>query len=390
MMTGEMRWRFPHLSEREARESVLGHIDAWWRTFAAAATRLDDFFKRREAWDLAGWMRAHLGVVDERIMWEFGPGTRDADGHRLILTPEGERHLRPLVDAILARAPALPGWEFHGHRLAERLPTALQTVAERTSVDLTSWTARAGVSDEGLVDVVFAPPEPGPASLERRAAALLLVESLLGEDLMDVWIGTVDVEDHRSAGASLASLAADIHELVETLRARVPELPYCGRAGDASWTLLRLAPKTNGAVDYPGQQDMLVAKTVDFTLWRAQHGGRPFHSRRFSRSGEIMTTLKIDGADGLAADGLADKAAIEDAITAALVPRGLGAQVGGGTGLRYSYVDLALTDVAAAMEALRPVLRAGKLPRRTWLQFFDAELSDEWLPLWDDAPAPPR
>jgi hypothetical protein len=103
-----------------------------------------------------------------------------------------------------------------------------------------------------------------------------------------------------------------------------------------------------------------------------------------------MCTLKIDGAEGLPSDGLADKAAIEDAIAAALGPRALGIQVGGGTGLWYSYVDLALTDVVSAMEALRPVLRAGKLPKRTWLQFFDAELADEWLPLWDDSPAPPR
>jgi hypothetical protein len=135
---------------------------------------------------------------------------------------------------------------------------------------------------------------------------------------------------------------------------------------------------------------MLVAKTLDFGLWRAQHGKRPFHSRRFSRSGEIMATLKIDGADGLPAGGLADKAAVEDAIGAALEPRGLGGQIGGGTGLRYSYVDLALTDVMAATDALFPVLRAGKLPRRTWLQFFDAELAEEWIPLWDDAPPPPR
>src|SRR5262249_30279755 len=156
-------------------------------------------------------------------------------------------------------------------------------------------------------------------------------------------------EGRAGAGAPLARLASDVHALVEARRALVPDRPYWRRAAEASWTLLRLAPKAAAATDFPGQQDMLVAKTVDFALWRAQHGGRPFHSRRFSRTGETMCTLKIDGADGLAADGLADKAAIEDAIAATLGPRELGVQVGGGTGLRYSYVDLALTDVVAAM-----------------------------------------
>jgi hypothetical protein len=367
-------------------------MDAWWRAFAEATPRLLDFFGRRgtpDTWDLAGWMREQLGVVDERIMWEFGPGTRGDDGHRLVLTPEGEHQLRPLIETVLARAPELEGWEFHAHRLAEALPTALRTAAERTSVDLTGWSARAELSDEGLVDVTLAPPEPAAITPAGRSAALVLVEALVGEEVMDGWVGGVDVEDRPGAGGPLAHLADEVGALVEERDALVPELPYWRRAADASWTLLRLAPKTNAAADYPGQQDMLVAKTLDFALWRAQHGGRPFHSRRFSRCGEIMCTLKIDGADGLSADGLPDKAAIEDAIAATLGPRALGGQIGGGTGLRYSYVDLALTDVAAAMEALCPVLRAGKLPRRTWLQFFDAELADEWIPLWDDAPPPP-
>jgi hypothetical protein len=396
-----MRWRFPHPSENAARDGVLGRIDAWWRAFEAAAPRLDAFFRRREAWDLVPWMREHLGAVDHRIMWEFGPATRATDGHRLVLTPEADHHLRPLVEVVLSRAPEVAGWEFHGHRLAEPLSVALRTVGERTSVDLATWTARADISDEGLVDVTFAPPSPMPTTPAAQSAALLFVEALVGEEAMNVWIGEVTVEERASEGGSLTELSEHLTFLFEARRALIPHQPFWQRTADASWTLLRLAPKTNataalekqdkdGASDYPGQTDMLVAKTLDFALWRAQHGRRPFHSRRFSRSGETMATLKIDGSEGLPADGLADKAAIEDAITAALEPRGLGCQIGGGTGLRYSYVDLALTDVAAAMEALRPVLRQGKLPKRTWLQFFDAELAGEWLPLWEDTPPPPR
>jgi hypothetical protein len=385
-----MRWRFPHASESAARELIVGRIDAWWRAFAAEAPRLDDYFHRRGSWDLAGWMRECLGVVDERIMWEFGPGTRGDGGHRLVLTPESEHQLRPLVDVVLARAPALPGWEYHAHRLAEDLATALQTVAERTSVNLGGWQGHAELSDDGLVDVELAPPASAPPSEANRSAALLLVEALVGEDVMDVWIGNVAVAEHAGGGVPLAELASHVLALVEVRRTLIPEQPYWRRADEAQWTMLRLAPNTGPATDYAGQQDMLVAKTMDFELWKAQHGRRPFHSRRFSCSGELMGTLKIDGADGLGEVGFADKAAIEDAITAALEPRGLGAQIGGGTGLRYSYVDLALTDVLAAMDALRPVLRAGQLPRRTWLQFFDADLADEWIPLWDDAPPPPR
>jgi hypothetical protein len=384
-----MRWRFPHPSESAARETVLANIDAWWRAFIEEVPRLEAFFRGRERWDLAGWMRTHLGAVDERIMWEFGPGTSSADGNRLVLTPEMDRQVRPLVEVVLARAPVIAGWEFHAHRLAESLPAALQTVLSRTAIDLTAFRARTDVSGDGLVDIVFSPPSGRLPDAEVRAAALLLVEALVGEELMDVWVGAVEVIS-SAPGEPLFELETSVRGLVGALGARIPELPYWKRATDGPWTMLRLQPRTGVADDYAGQQDMLIAKTMDLALWKAQHGQRPFFSRRFSRWGELMCTLKIDGVDGLAEGGLGDKASIEDAIVGALEPAGLGGHIGGGTGLRYSYIDLALTDAPAAMKVMQTVLRAGKLPRRTWLQFFDADLADEWIPLWDDAPPPPR
>jgi hypothetical protein len=388
-MAVRMRWRFPDPSENDERGRILGRIDAWWAAFASASARLEAFFEGRDRWDLAGFMRENLGAVDPRIRWEFGTAACEGTGRRLVLTPESERRARPLVDVVLARAPMLVGWELQGHRPPESVASALRSVAERASVDLTGFQARAVASGDGLVDVTLVPPATAAPTAATRGAAVNLVEALVGEAVAEVWIGDVDVSSRPIGGAALAGLAGAVRALVDAHAAAVSELPYCRRTADAKWTLLRLAPKESAAADYRGQEDMLVAKTVDFGLWRAQHGGRPFHSCRFSRSGETMATLKIDGGEGLAPDGLGDKAAIEDAIADALEARGLGGQVGGGTGLRYSYVDLALTDVEAAMAALRPVLRAGKLPRRTWLLFFDADLADEWIPLWDDAPPPP-
>jgi hypothetical protein len=382
-----MRWRFPHAGEDAAREQVTERIDAWWREFVAAAPRLNDYFHGGGRWDLAAWMREHLGVVDERIMWEFGPGTRGTRGQRLVLTPEDEHRLRPLVDVVLSRAPRVDGWEFHAHRLAEDLSQALRAVAERTSMDFNGWQAFADLTEEGLIDVSLSPPFALADREEARAAAILLVEALVGEELMDVWIGEVDIASHTGS-APLGDLAAVVRALVEAQRARLPKLPYWRRAREGPWTLLRLAPRT-GIPDFPGQKDMLIAKTMDLDLWKALHGRRPFHSRRFSRSGEVMATLKIDGG-GVTDDGLTDKAAIEEVIAQTIEPLKLGGQIGGGTGLRYSYIDLALTNVEAAMGVLTPVLRERQVPRRTWLLFFDADLADEWIPLWDDSPAPPR
>lgn len=135
---------------------------------------------------------------------------------------------------------------------------------------------------------------------------------------------------------------------------------------------------------------MLVAVTANVHLWRGFHEDDFFYSERFSRHGETFCYLKIDGSEGLEQDGgFADRGSIEEAIDEVLIPARAGCVIGTGAGLRYSYIDLALSDVAAAVPRIRRRLCAGKIPRRTWLLFFDAPLANEWIGIYGDTPAPP-
>ncbi len=80
---------------------------------------------------------------------------------------------------------------------------------------------------------------------------------------------------------------------------------------------------------------------------------------------------------------------MEEAISEALEKEKLGCAVGGGTGLRYSYVDLALTDLHRGTDVVRRVLQKSNLHKRSWLQFYDSALRDEWIGIYDDTPPPP-
>ena len=101
------------------------------------------------------------------------------------------------------------------------------------------------------------------------------------------------------------------------------------------------------------------------------------------------THVKIDGSDGLDESQFADKGEIEDALDEVLVPARLGCQIGGGTGQRYAYIDLALIDLDRGIQAIRERLRRGSVPKHTWIQFFDADLVAEWIGIYDDTPPPP-
>jgi hypothetical protein len=84
-----------------------------------------------------------------------------------------------------------------------------------------------------------------------------------------------------------------------------------------------------------------------------------------------------------------DKSEIEDALDAILMSNRLGCVIGGGTGRRYSYIDLALIDLKQGIDAIRRVLVEGKIPKRSWIQFFDSTLAQEWVGIYDDSPPPP-
>lgn len=142
------------------------------------------------------------------------------------------------------------------------------------------------------------------------------------------------------------------------------------------------------AEDYPERVDIVTAVTRAPELFEATCSAEPFDSSDFARRGEIFCYLKLDGAEA-AGMRFPHRDAVEDAMEAALRRTDSGWLLGGASGLRYSYVDFAVTDLDRAVEALRETLRAGGVPQRTWILFLDAEREDDWIGIWDETPPPP-
>jgi len=388
-----MRFRFPSAEdevEARARALVLERMRAWWRAFAASADAIDRHFTAGGPFQVPEFMDQHLGAVHERLMWEFGPAVQGGR-HRLVITPEDEQALRPLVEVLLELAPQLPAWEFYGARLPAPPELVDAMVEARAGSSVEGWRACVqGNADMGIDLTFWSPRISGPDDDPAWRAAVIASEVVLGEELFHRRVDGIAVADRPAAGSAevpLAALREQVLAQVAALEGALPGAPLHAAEVAGTGMLLKLEPTQ--AADHPGQADLFVAKTTQLPMWRRAHGGRAFVSSRFSRQGETFCYVKVDGSVGLDPAGFQDKAEIEDALDLALQPAGLGCTVGGGTGLRYSYVDLALVDVPRAVPVIQAALRAGRLPRRTWLQFFDSSLGAEWVGLWPDSPRPP-
>jgi hypothetical protein len=166
------------------------------------------------------------------------------------------------------------------------------------------------------------------------------------------------------------------------------DIPMHMRAQGGPCRMFRMTPVQRG--DYPERSDMLVGYTVVPALWERLGSSESLRSADFSNCGETFCYLKLDGINGLAGSAFADKSEIEDALDEALRSVKVGCVIGGGTGLRYSYVDFAITDVPIACGIIRKILCSGKIPRRSWIMFFDSDRKDEWIGVWDETPVPPK
>ncbi|HYQ04170.1 MAG TPA: hypothetical protein VER96_36110 [Polyangiaceae bacterium] len=400
-----MRWRFSDpndISETERRTALLLAMDRFWQQFSRTEPEIVRTFKRQADLDIAEFMRQHLSAIDQRLMWEFGPAVR-VDGHRLVVTPESDRELRPLVDVLLSRAPSLPNWEFYAHRLPEEVELSLATVKGRTEVDVTGWKVQVTPGEHHLLDLKWLVPS-GTEGDNLQYAAYVATESLLGEETLDAFIGEIAVEEQartsalgrlfsRSAARSDAhgfeSLKTRVHAGIAAIDRDLAELPQSSidQENGVKYTLFSLEPAEQE--DYAGRFDLLTSVSSLPAMWQAAHSNLLFASRRFSKHGETFCYVKLDGRDVADHRDVSDRGKIEDALNAALRPNGLGSVIGGGTGRRYAYIDLAIRHLDHGLAEARRALREIGAPERSWILFFDAHLAEEWLGVYDTTPSPP-
>lgn len=387
------------MSEIELFNSVTDEqkmlVAAWWEAFCRDEGHIKRCFsdeKSREVFSVPDWMIEHLGRIDERLMWEYGPAL--GEGDRLVITPESHQELRPLVRYLLNTAPDLEGWEFYDYRLASSIETLSEFTDSR--IGKIDWSSIRVKLEEGQfheIDVLFAMPF-NKSKEECIDVQFILLEKVLGEEVLDKWVGVIDVVDVKdvdqgqTAFFPIEKLASKFKTKMASIKDRIPQT-YIGIGDQLNWLMYEMEPKEQD--DYSGKSDIFVYRFIESDLFPLTFSyPESFYSERYARSGEIFIYLKMDGAaEDLNQEHFAAKSEIEDALEEVLGAQKIGAVIGSGTGLRYSYIDMLLCDPRKALSEIQRVLREGKLTKRSWILFHDADMRTEWIGVWDDAVAPP-
>jgi hypothetical protein len=388
-----MRWHFadpaiPH--EAAYKQQKLAAIANWWRAFQANATNVSAVFTRETTFDLVRWMNDTLGAVDPRICWEYGPAKR-GPGHRLVITPEGNRSLRPLVKTLLDQAPQMPGWEFYPYRLPEDAEQTIANVKSRVGVNITGALVDARLAPGRKIDLLYSFPSLRGADEETKSqAAMVATEVLMGEQVLDAWIGGIGLVEEAEGPTRplpLERAQATVGALIRSIHEQLPQQRAQDISEGNNWSNCQL--NAEPADDYARRDDLLFASTAAIEMFQAAHSRFLFTSACHSRFGEWFCYLKLDASDVPTEYRVDFRGNIEDDLNPALMQAGAGCSIGGGSGLRYSYIDLAITDFGRAIPVIRQVLAAHQAPLRSWLLFFDDDLCAEWVGIYPQTPEPP-
>ena len=392
-----MRVRFGELStqERQERDDVVVRARSAWSQLrdgdAAAA-------------------KAAMDAIDPRVELSVVRADRDGRGDVVALAELTalESSAWPLAELILAQAPTDVGCALALGRGAQPLAPALREVKASHGVDFERATLRAGFGRGHLLEITLAVPG-GAGGEKAQNAAENLVRALLGDRLFETWIGAVHVTPAPRGGplrvldVSAPRSGLGLHELFDTVAAAtlgvlrgLPESTFerAARtvsvyehvaAADSSssreeWTLLEVEPLADARGER--KDDLVLASTSTPELLRCYLDGSPCASRRFARDGVVFVYLSYVDDELRMSRRVARRTQIENALSECL--RDDGVVTGVGLGVKTTYVDLGLCHLETGLPRLVSKLRGLELPRRSFLQFFDSELAEEWLSIWPD------
>ena len=187
----------------------------------------------RQAIDAGGFddrlineIAAAVRTVHPALGWELEPGK--ASQHAFCVSPEGNAEVRQAAIRWLAGAPPADAtWEYHASKQAAARLMGLEVAGRRFDLEemraITTW-------DEARrrIDVrLWHPGFEGAPEQVKIQVGFVFLDSLLGEDDVERWIGQIDILEAPSGGRAPAELRSEVER-------RTAE-----SVGDETWIVLK-------------------------------------------------------------------------------------------------------------------------------------------------------
>jgi hypothetical protein len=208
-------FRRKQAADRDPRPAIAGFW-AWW---AGARPEMAAALAEGDPQRVAGALTQAVGRIHPDLDWALAAGL-DGARHALVVSAGGRHDLRAVAERWWLAAPPADA-EFEYHPVRRRDPAAVEGVLDIDDyeVPLVEFVAGTRYDEQrGRFDLAIHHPLFPLLDKDSRArAAFLALDTALGEDDVERWVGAVDVTPDQPVDAvPLASLGP----LVDGLRPR--------------------------------------------------------------------------------------------------------------------------------------------------------------------------
>ena len=168
-------------------------VQAFWEWLRANARSIAS---DPENSDLLAELDQRVDLLAPQLSWEIGPGA--SRPWQLVLSPNSDRNLREMARSIVSSAPDIDEWEFHSARQPKdwdfKFELMIGTDGSTALIDASDWTFLLLQYRDGMREVVLKANEiPIMTGEERRQACAIVLESVLGEEMMLDLIGEFEL-----------------------------------------------------------------------------------------------------------------------------------------------------------------------------------------------------
>lgn len=193
--------------KREPSDAEIGAgIEEFWRWWSGVAGELAEAVPAGRLVDHADAVNGRVEAIHPELAWEFGRGVHSE--HQLTVTAGGDPALRRTARRWMRSAPPSDRvWSFYDMRLPGSLDVVLRTGdVEVAFADVRVTSVRRATG----LDVTVHHPAFASAPAEAcRQIAFLCLDTALGEEVTELWIGQIDWSvDDPEGSRPLAELPA--------------------------------------------------------------------------------------------------------------------------------------------------------------------------------------
>jgi len=178
-------------------------INAFWRWFSDHHRDVEAMLDRDDTAELSRQINAQIDHLSSQLAWEIGPGL--VEPYMFVFPTAGDSERKAAVGRIMEKAPKIERWEFHASRPTRPFQREVQLPDRGLSFQTSDWrfALKPSPQSDRFELQIF---DDRLGSVEEKTAltaVFILLDAVLGEDMVERWIGNIKVLPASSSRVSL-------------------------------------------------------------------------------------------------------------------------------------------------------------------------------------------